>query len=89
MGSVTVLPDTNIWSYVVAADAVQTIRKAAKTAGVDLEGFRRRSRLDPVKFRVVGSASCAVAMVSGGEAGEVGEFVEGGVVGADRGSQAR
>lgn len=36
MGSVSVLPDTNIWRYLVDADAVETIRGAAKPAGVEL-----------------------------------------------------
>jgi len=46
----------------------------------DLEGFGRRSRLDPVKFvcRVAGFA--AGVGVLGGEAGVLGELVECGVV---------
>ncbi|BCJ73579.1 hypothetical protein CS0771_31230 [Catellatospora sp. IY07-71] len=32
----SVLPDTNIWRYIVDADAVEAVRRAAKTAGVDV-----------------------------------------------------
>jgi hypothetical protein len=36
VGRVAVLPDTNIWRYIVDADAVERVRKAAKSHGIDL-----------------------------------------------------
>lgn len=32
----SVVPDTNVWRYIVDTDALETVRKAAKAAGVDL-----------------------------------------------------